>query len=170
MTELAEKVNSLESNVQDMIQEASGLMSTYAGAIRSSEHIEESLRKIDSMICAFDSTVKAKPQELSQVYRLRDMLISIKCYMTAMKDYSQKGGKSRGSALYTDRTGTKPYEQLPDEFTFKVDDGTLDEVIQEVSYKEGECSVNWRERRPIPENNDFFEVVWKNYRETGNVD
>ena len=170
MTELAEKVNSLESDVQDMIQEASGLMSTYAGAIRSSEHIEESLQKIDSMICTFESTVKAKTQELSQVYRLRDMLISIKCYMTAMKDYSQKGGKSRGSALYTDMTGTKPYEQLPDEFTFKVDDGALDEVIQEVSYKEGECSVNWRERRPIPENNDFFEVVWKNYRETGNVD
>ena len=170
MAELAEKVNSGESNVQDMIQKASGLMSTYAGAIRSSEHIEESLQKIDGMICAFDSTVKAKPQELSQVYRLRDMLISIKCYMTAMKDYSQKGGKSRGSALYTDMTGTKPYEQLPDEFTFKVDDGTLDVVIQEVSFKEGECSVNWRERRPIPENNDFFEVVWKNYRETGNVD
>ena len=170
MTELAEKVNSEDSNVQDMIQEASSLMSTYAGAIRSSEHIEESLQKIDSMIGAFDSIVKAKTEELSQVYRLRDMLICIKCYMTAMKDYSQKGGKSRGSALYTDMTGTKPYEQLPDEFTFKVDDGKLDEVIQEVSYTAGMCSVNWRERRPIPENNDFFEVVWKNYRETGNVD
>lgn len=170
MSVLAEKVSSADSNVEKLEDEVSGLMSTYAGAIRSSVRIEESLRKIDGMMHDFEDKVKAGTDELGQVYRLRDTLISIKCYMTAMCDYSRKGGKSRGSALYTDMTGIKPYAQLPDEFTFKVDDGKLDEVIQEVSWKAGVCSVNWRERRPIPENNDFFEVVWKNYRETGNVD
>ena len=51
-----------------------------------------------------------------------------------------------------------------------VDDGKLDESIQTVRYHNGSCSVLWRKRRPIPENNDFFEVTWKNYRETGNID
>ena len=33
------------------------------------------------------------------------------------------GGKSRGSALYTDLTGgTKPFGQLPDTFTFALDE------------------------------------------------
>lgn len=32
-----------------------------------------------------------------------------------MTDYTAHGGKSRGSALYTDLTGgTKPFGQLPD--------------------------------------------------------
>ena len=98
------------------------------------------------------------------------MLISIQCYMTAMIDYARVGGKSRGSALYTDPAGTKPYQQLPNEFIFTVDDGKLDEDIQTVRYSDGSCSTEWRKRRPIPENNDFFEVTWKSYRETGNVD
>ena len=98
------------------------------------------------------------------------MLIAMQCYMTAMIDYAEVGGKSRGSALYTDAKGTKPYAQLPDIFTFTVDDGALDEDIQTVRYTDGTCTAAWRKRRPIPENDDFFEVIWKNYRETGNID
>ena len=27
----------------------------------------------------------------------------------------------------------------------------------------------WREVHPIPEDSDFFENVWRSYRETGNI-
>ena len=48
------------------------------------------------------------------LYRLRDMLLSQRAYLTAMADYTAHGGKSRGSALYTDLTGgIKPFAQLP---------------------------------------------------------
>ena len=57
------------------------------------------------------------------VYRLRDMLLSQRAYLTAMADYTANGGKSRGSALYTDLTGeVKPFAQLPDTFTFALDE------------------------------------------------
>ncbi len=56
------------------------------------------------------------------LYRLRDMLLSQRAYLTAMTDYTAHGGKSRGSALYSDLTGgTKPFGQLPDTFTFAFD-------------------------------------------------
>ena len=153
------------------IEKMSDLMSRYAGAIRSNEQIEEALAEVKALSEQFSAQVRISAKsQLSWVYRLRDMLIAMQCYMTAMIDYSRKGGKSRGSALYTDASGRKPYPQLPDEFTFAVDDGALDEDIQLVRYVPGQCSVTWRKRRPIPENNDFFEVIWKSYRETGNVD
>ena len=39
-----------------------------------------------------------------------------------MADYTAHGGKTRGSALYTDLTGgIKPFTQLPDTFTFALD-------------------------------------------------
>ena len=171
MTELAEAVRSEESNVLYYKDYVSGLMSTYAGAIRNKEKIADSLHEIDRISKEFSHLIKIDHQnQLQWVFRLRDILISIQCYMSAMLDYAEAGGKSRGSALYTDMTGNKPYAQLPDEFTFTVDDGKLDETIQLVSYHEGQCALSWRNRRPLPENNDFFEVIWKSYRETGNVD
>ena len=86
-----------------------------------------------------------------------------------MLDYISNGGKSRGSALYTDPNGIKPFAQLPDVFTFKVDDGGKGDLIQEVRYKGARCQFEWRKVRPIPKEDDFFENVWRSYRENENV-
>ena len=167
---LAEKIFCGESNVMQIKDEVSELMSIHAGAIRNSKAIREAMDKINELYDDFSSVIKINTKaQLAWAFRLRDMLISVQTYMTAMCDYAEKGGKSRGSALYTDMTGRKPYLQLPDIFTFNVDDGRLDEVIQTVSFNKGVCTPAWRDRRPIPENNDFFEVVWKAYRENKNI-
>ena len=171
MSALADAVIGEESNIKAYRSKMGSLMSTYAGAIRDSEQIEAALDQVRELASDPGGSVRInKPYELRWVYRLRDMLIAMQCYMTAMIDYAKAGGKSRGSALYTDMNGTKPYAQLPDVFTFTVDDGAMDEDIQTIRYENGTCSAAWRKRRPIPENDDFFEVIWKNYRETGNVD
>ncbi len=171
MSALADAVIGAESSIRERRLEMSGLMSTCAGPIRDSAQIEKALAKVRALAADLGGSVRInKPCELRWVYRLRDMLIAMECFMTAMVDYAKAGGKSRGSALYTDPDGTKPYAQLPDVFTFTVDDGAMDEDIQTVRYRDGACTASWRRRRPIPENDDFFEVVWKNYRETGNVD
>ena len=87
-----------------------------------------------------------------------------------MIDYTANGGKSRGSALYTDLTGgVKPFAKLPDAFTFALDE-TEAPLIQELWFEAGTCRTAWRAPRPIPEDDDFFENVWRSYRETGNID
>ena len=91
-------------------------------------------------------------------------------YLSAMRDYLERGGKSRGSALYTDPDGEKPYAVLPDTFTFRLDNGAGGGVIQEAVYQNGACKISWRPVRPIPEDDDFFENVWRSYRENGNID
>ena len=83
------------------------------------------------------------------LYRLRDMLLSQRAYLTAMTDYTAHGGKSRGSALYTDLTGgVKPFAQLPDTFTFALDE-TEAPLIQELWFEDGTCRTAWRTPRPI---------------------
>ena len=108
-------------------------------------------------------------KELKWAFRLRDELIAQFVYLSAMLDYISNGGKSRGSALYTDPNGIKPFAQLPDVFTFKVDDGNKGELVQEVQYKGAYCQFEWRQVRPIPKEDDFFENVWRSYRENENV-
>lgn len=87
-----------------------------------------------------------------------------------MLNYIDEGGKSRGSALYTDKNGIKPYSSLPDIFTFTLDGGEKDDLIQEMKYENNKCAFNWRKVRPIPQRDDFFENVWKGYRENKNID
>lgn len=117
-----------------------------------------------------DTLFAGSRTELAMLYRLRDMLLSQRAYLTAMADYTDHGGKSRGSALYTDLTGgTKPFEQLPDTFTFALDE-TENPLVQELWYEDGVCRTAWRAPRPIPEDDDFFENVWRSYRETGKID
>ncbi|MFE5837422.1 FAD-binding protein [Arthrobacter sp. NPDC056493] len=80
---------------------------------------------------------------------------------------------------------------LPEQFRLSLDEGALDGEIQEAALRSsadvddcaardrvqgrtedtgaGEPVFHWRPRRPIPEDDDFFENVWRQFRENGNV-
>ena len=145
-------------------------MSQFGSAIRSRDGILTALREIQTELTTFSDVVSVTASsELSRLFRLRDVLICQYVYLSAMKDYIEQGGKSRGSALYTDPKGKKPYSVLPDAFTFCLDDGSRGSLIQEVSYRNGDCTFLWRPVRPIPDDDDFFENVWRSYRENKNI-
>lgn len=145
-------------------------MSQFGSAIRSRDGILTALREVQTELTSFSDVVSVTaPSELSRLFRLRDVLICQYVYLSAMKDYIEQGGKSRGSALYTDPKGKKPYSVLPDAFTFCLDDGSRGSLIQEVSYRNGDCTFLWRPVRPIPDDDDFFENVWRSYRENKNI-
>lgn len=171
MGALADTCKADTSNVRTLWKQAAESMSRCGAAIRDPEQIRSYCDAVDAQLAAFGITVKAADRaELAMVYRLRDMLLSQRAYLAAMTDYTAHGSKSRGSALYTDMAhGTKPFAQLPDTFTFALDE-TEKPLIQELWYENGTCRTAWRAPRPIPEDDDFFENVWRSYRETGNVD
>ena len=156
--------------VQKLWDATTERMSQFGSAIRSRDGILTALREVQTELTSFSDVVSVTaPSELSRLFRLRDVLICQYVYLSAMKDYIEQGGKSRGSALYTDPKGKKPYSVLPDAFTFCLDDGSRGGLIQEVSYQNGGCTFLWRPVRPIPENDDFFENVWRSYRENKNI-
>ena len=150
--------------------EAGRRMSACGAAIRNSEAIAAYIAEIRARLENLPTYATiSESKDLAWLYRYRDTLISQQTYLSAMVDYLRQGGKSRGSALYTDPSGRKPFAQLPDTFTFTVDDGSRGDLVQEASWKGGECTFRFRKVRPIPEDDDFFENVWRSYRETGNI-
>ena len=171
MAALADACRADTGNVRALWQHAAEEMSRCGAAIRDPAQIRAYGKQVEAQLADFAQTVKAGGRtELAMVYRLRDMLLSQRAYLTAMADYTAHGGKSRGSALYTDLTGGgKPFAQLPDTFTFALDE-TEAPLIQELWFEDGTCKTDWRAPRPIPEDDDFFENVWRSYRETGNID
>ena len=170
MSALADGCKAETGNVRALWKQAAEEMSRCGAAIRDPAQIKAYCEAVEKQLANFGTTVKAADRaELAMVYRLRDMLLSQRAYLTAMTDYTAHGGKSRGSALYTDLTGgVKPFAQLPDTFTFALDE-TEAPLIQELWFEDGTCKTGWRAPRPIPEDDDFFENVWRSYRETGNI-
>jgi succinate dehydrogenase/fumarate reductase flavoprotein subunit len=157
-------------NVRQIWDEATRRMSRCGAAIRSREGIRAARAEIAATLSEFEKKVKIKNiRDLSKVFRLYDTLICQSVYLGAMDDYIKNGGKSRGSALYSDEQGNLIYQNLPEMFRFTLDDGSRSDLIQEVLLHDGECAFTWRQVREIPESDDFFENVWRSYREHGNV-
>ena len=158
------------SNLEETEKRTTALMSSFCGPIREEKTVRDFVDQIDGILSGFCSNVKySDPSELKRVYKLRDNLIAQKCYALSMLDYMAQGGKSRGSALYHDAGGSKPYDFLPETFRFSPDDGSKDNLIQEMSYADGKCTFTWRPVRPIPDEDDFFENVWREFRKDSNV-
>lgn len=167
---LSEKTKANESNVSSLWDEAMSDMSKTGGAIRNAENIAKLVEKTKQKLANFDNDVKCKSlQDLAKAFRYKDALICQTVYLSAMLNYVENCGKSRGSALYFDPKGVKPYNFLSDEFTFSLEDGSLMDKVQEVRYNQGKCEFSWRKVRQIPKEDDFFENVWKTYRQNKNI-
>lgn len=98
-------------------------------------------------------------------YRLRDLMLSQRMYLSAILDYITRGGGSRGSYLISDGAGELPLEGLDERFRYTLDGEAHSGVIQEAIWKDGACQCAWRPVRPIPEGDLWFENVWRDWRE-----
>ncbi len=156
--------------VRELWNRAAVRMSRFGAAIRNPEKIELAIKEVQEELSHLGASAWVEEKkELWLAFRLRDMLISQFVYLSAMKDYVDHQGRSRGSALYTDFSGQKPDPRLPEEFTFCLDDGSSADLIQEVSYRNGKVRFEWRKVRTIPEDDNFFENVWRQFRESQNI-
>ena len=158
-----------KENVEDCWKRAAQSMSLFGGAIRNIEGIRSYLKEIEKLLSNFPPGIKGESQ-LGLLYRLRDMLLSQQAYLTAMIDYVEQGGGSRGSALYIEETGEALWKRIQGISFPSGGDKALSSRIQEVFRKDGKYVCIWRDVRPIPKEEDFFENVWRTYRENGNID
>lgn len=156
------------ANVLDIRKERKELgvrMSRYGAHIRSLEGIAAALNENRIQRQRVETSAVQEAGELKHYYRLRDLLVSQKAYLEAMEDYIAQRGRSRGSYLIHDENGGKPSDGLPECFRFKLEDKSLSGMIQEVEYHDDKSRLIWRKARPIPEDDSWFEAVWKKYRE-----
>lgn len=161
-----------EDNTGQLIEDVTGIMSRNAGLVRSRASVLEALAQVTEWLDGYEDLVvvdDSSRRSVNRLFLVHDILTSQYVYLHAMKDYLDHGGNSRGSVLYTDPEGDLPWPDqdlgLPEEFRFVLDAGALDGVTQEVDWNgSGEPSFTWRDVRPIPSADDFFENVWRNFR------
>ncbi|MEA4847914.1 MAG: FAD-binding protein [Clostridiaceae bacterium] len=150
---------------------------TRAGAhIRNLEDAESALKECREELQQFDNGLFSLSGacELPNAFRIRDMLITQIAYLYAIKEYIQKGGKSRGSYLIKDKSdsGKLPVPGLPEEFRYSLDDGELMKQICEIELTKKQdsidCKAEWKPVRPVPVEDNWFENIWNEFMK-GNI-
>jgi hypothetical protein len=59
---------------------------------------------------------------------------------------------------------------LPEDFRFSLEDRGFGGRIQEITYHPEGSKVEWRGIRPIPDEDIWFERVWRDWRENNFYD
>ena len=96
------------------------------------------------------------------------ILYTQQAVLSAMIDYAKTVGDTRGSSLYFDQNG-ELRQGLEEIFRFSEENGNSRNRVQETCLCGDKFVCNWRNVRPIPQNDDFFENVWRKYRENKNI-
>ena len=104
-------------------------------------------------------------QELPGAFKNYDLLLSQYVYLSAIVDYIEHRGKSRGSFFVQDAEGVLPSDNLPEIFRFSLDNRELSGRIQGVSLDDKTCRFEWEPVRPIPGDEGWFENVWNDFLE-----
>lgn len=143
-------------------------MSDAAAAIRSKAAMEQALEA-----CRAEQQALANRKEMPagsryQYYKLRDILVTQEAVLTAMIHYGDTVGATRGSSLCYDEKGTLR-EGLEELFRFTEEAGDSRSQIQEVVRREHGFEAAWRTVRSLPEEEDFFENIWRDYRIHKNI-
>jgi succinate dehydrogenase/fumarate reductase flavoprotein subunit len=156
-------------NAPSLIREAQKRMSQAGAVLRDVADITKALKTTKELWDTLGEKAGiCRAGNLSQIYRLRDLLFCQYIYLSAMDDYIRYSGESRGSAVYRAAGGCKLHDAFP-EFLYVPGNESRDPEIQELVYKDGVCICTRRKARPIPADDDFFETVWNDFRRRKNI-
>ncbi len=151
------------------IEQMRRLMSDHGGAIRNMEAVKEAYDTARSLLSDFESRVGIPDEkDMGLVYMLRSMLLTQCATLLSMADFAKTMGATRGSALYTDAEGTLR-KGLEETFRFVPETTFSGDRIQQVRYDGQRFACFWRDARPIPDEDNFFENVWAGYRKNQNI-
>jgi len=107
-------------------------------------------------------------EDLPFAFRCRDLCLTHALYLEAIREYLERGGRSRGSYLVPDPAGEPPCPGLGEEWRFKTaspGDFTEKRILEMGLDEKGIPRSTWMKIRPVPEVDSWFENVWREYRE-----
>ena len=149
-------------------------MSACAAHIRNINAIRKVKDEAKSQLQTIaEQTTIQNPADLVMAFENMDLLIAQYVYAAAMENYIASGGGSRGSYIIAPPNppegggvdGDSGLYEIPGLSGFSLDNGKHSGKIQEVHYSPQGCDFVWEDVRPVPENDDWFENVWREYRD-----
>ena len=154
--------------LKDTREEIQERMSACGVHIRPPEKIKQAIEEAWQLYSKMKGGIQVgSVTELPEAFKNVDLCLTHALYLEAAGEYLEKGGKSRGSYLVSDPDGNKPCDELGDEWRFGLnqEDAPVNQKILEIQLDENlKVKKQWVDIRPIPQEDDWFENVWNQYR------
>ena len=164
----AESVLNNAANAPALMEHSRRRMSSCGAAIRQPKAMEQALTKTLEQLRSLPRQVGVREAKLLyQAYQYRDTLVCQAVCLASMLNFAQVVGATRGSALYYNDMGEKRCG-LPEAFRFTLNSTAKADMVQQGVWNGSGCEFTWRSVRPLPAGDDFFENVWRTYRENLN--
>ena len=143
-------------------------MTRSAGFIRSLKSAEKALKDALEQFQAWDRQSLKSREQIPAALRNRQMALTQVYYLKAVSAYLENSGGSRGSFLVLSPDGLEAHPGLGKEWNFIPENEELRCSLQTVRGADaGDIHVEMSECRPLPEEEYWFETMWKEYREGG---
>ena len=144
-------------NVEDTLVRLQKMNSRCAAFIRSKDEIEKNLAAIESI----SNETLEMPQNITDLFKLKEIQAMSRLLYNAIETFIKEGGKSRGSYLIID--SIKNIEKCLS--GVETDTEFRDKILISSFTSEKQSVVSaFRQVRPIPESDTWFEQVWHDYR------
>ncbi len=164
------------ASVSGFRQEFQERMTNTAAHIRKLDKISDALEAAYQQITRTNQQYVSSYKDLPAALANRQLVIAHAAYLQAIKTYLDAGGGSRGSYLILDEQGQAIFTQaetaknalkgelrtwrcLPEAPKFR------ELVLETVLDANGRYQSEFKPRRPIPQEEFWFETVWQAYRE-----
>lgn len=139
-------------------------MSNRAAHIRDAVDIQTLEQEIHRIRSDFYQKVSiAGPEQIVQLEKVRDMFVTAEAVASAMGRSARQAG-SRGSALVLKPDDGQPVGDCLPGMTYLPECSDYRQMVASTQ-KQGEDFVTtWKPVRPLPQEDDWFERVWNDYR------
>ncbi len=155
-----------------VVGEIQARMSRSAAHVRDPSGVSEAVRSARGLLERLPRDLRVSDvTALPVAFRAADLCLTHVVYLEAIQAYLEAGGGSRGSALVLDPAGQLPCAGLEEAWRFKRNEPGLPvdrEILEVWLDAEDRVNVRWVPVRPLPQDEGWFEQVWREYRD-GNV-
>jgi len=165
--DLLKRIDSRSREGEEIRAEIQARMTVAGSHIREYGRVMEELKKGYQLWERMKKGVTIqKKDEILGALQNEMLCLTHLAYLEAIREYLEAGGGSRGSYLVMDPNGIPVCDRLGGEWRFKPENPEFRNKICELQVQEdGSFKLQWVTVRPIPENDFWFENVWRDYRE-----
>ncbi len=140
-------------------------MTEYGAHIRRRDGAARAAAEALAQNAAFPSMKIRSRAQLPYALRNRHLVLAHAAYLSAIEAYLEAGGGSRGSCLVMDEAGEDIHPGLEREWRFKPEVPEFREKLQLTRYENGRFVHRFTDRRPVPDEDFWFEKAWRDHRE-----
>jgi succinate dehydrogenase/fumarate reductase flavoprotein subunit len=149
------------------LRELQHRMSREAAHIRNPRTIGRALEEAMGQIARFAGLRCSTAAELPRALMARQLAIAHGAYIAAIDFYANEcSGGSRGSSIILDPEGEEVHPRLKGAYRFRRENHAHREfLISTLRESEGTFSSRLIRRKPLPDEDFWFETVWRDFRE-----